>query len=111
MKTKFPKLIETYVQASNEKDADAYVSCFTDSATIEDDGDSVKGHHAIGEWFNEVQEKYNSTTEPLSVKESSDELIMTAKVSGSFPGSPLNFDYHMKLQAGLIQNLRIEFRK
>lgn len=109
MKEKLSKLIETYVQASNEKNVKAYVSCFTKTATVSDDGETLSGHDAIGEWFAENEKKYNSTTEPLSVKETADQIIMRAKVSGTFEGSPVTFDYYMDLKSGLIQNLKIDF--
>ena len=111
MKNQLPKLVDSYIRASNQTDVKAYVSCFTDTATVSDDGETVTGRHAIGDWFAETQKKYDSTTEAIEVKESADKIVLTAKVSGTFPGSPLKFDYHMRLKSGLIDNLRIEFRK
>lgn len=113
MNVKLPTLIENLVQASNERDAEAFASCFTTTATVEDDGDSetLKGREAISEWFERTMKNYNYDTEPVALKESGDQIIMMAKATGTFPGSPLNFDYHINLKSGLIQNLRIGLTK
>lgn len=105
MKLKLPQLIETLVQATNESDVKKYLSCFSKSATILDEGETLIGHEAIGQWFTKVRKKYSFQTEPISIEETADKIVMIAKVEGSFPGSPVNLKFQIKIESGLIQDL------
>lgn len=111
MKVEMPTLIEDFVKALNDKNAEAYSSCFTLNATVDDDGEKIEGREAISEWFSRTMKNYSYTTEPLEFKKNGNQIFMKAKASGSFPGSPLNFDYHIDLKSDLIQNLRVEVSK
>lgn len=52
--------------------------------------------------------KFEVHTEPTHVEEAPDKITMRVKATGNFKGSPLNFEYHMKLQSGLIQDLKVD---
>jgi hypothetical protein len=108
MKTKLPKIAETLVQASNTRDVEMYLSCFTENAIYADVGENEKvvGKKAIEQNFKDM--KYEVHSEPTHVEETSEKIIMFVKASGNFKGSPLNFQYQMKLQSGLIHDLRID---
>ncbi len=108
MKVKLPKIAETLIQASNEKDVGKYLSCFSESAVYTDAGENetVAGKEAIEHNFREM--KYDVHAEPFQVEENADTITVKVKASGNFQGSPLNFSYRMKLEAGLIQDLRVD---
>lgn len=105
---KLPKIAETLVQATNEKDVKKYLSCFTESAVYEDAGENetAVGKKAIEENFKEM--KYEVYAEPTHVEETPDKITMRVRATGNFKGSPLNFEYQMKLQSGLIQDLKVD---
>jgi ketosteroid isomerase-like protein len=107
MKLKLPKVIETYVQASNESDLPNFISCFTDTATVFDEGEIRMGHSEIKKWFAKTRSKYQFKSEPLEITENKKHVIIKAKVSGTFPGSPITLSYRFEIKAGLIQDLRI----
>ena len=108
MKLKLPKIAETLVQATNDKDVKMYLSCFADNAVYLDSGENetMVGKKAIEENFKGM--KYELHTEPTHVEETADRITMKVKASGNFKGSPLNFEYQIKLQSGLIQDLRVD---
>lgn len=107
MKNKLPKLIENYVTASNSHDLKSFLSCFTDTATVLDEGKTLQGQKAIANWFTETRGKYKFTTEPISVEEKKNEMLLTAKVTGDFPGSPVTLKYRLEIDNNRIQDLRI----
>ncbi len=107
MPVKLPKLIETYIKAQNAYDADAALTCFSENATVLDEGETLKGKKAIREWMEKTKKKYSPQLRPISVKETTEEIIMTTEVSGTFDGSPVNLDYHFKVRNNLIEDLRV----
>ncbi len=51
MSFKLPKLIETYIKAQNAYDADTALACFSENATVLDEGETRRGEKAIREWM------------------------------------------------------------
>lgn len=108
MKMKVPKIAETLIQATNEKDVKKYLSCFAEDAVYADLGENetVVGKKAIEKNF--VEMKYETHSEPFQVEEAPNKITMKVKTTGNFEGSPLNFEYRIELQSGLIQDLKID---
>lgn len=104
---KIPKLIETYIHASNNSDLESFLSCFSNTSTVLDEGEVLTGHKAIAKWFTKTRSKYQFKAEPVQIKEKDKEILLACKVSGNFPGSPVVLDYTFKIHSGLIQNLSI----
>lgn len=107
MKLILPKVIDKYIKASNDSDLKNFISCFSDSATVLDEGELLTGHQAIREWFTKTRKNYEFKSEPVSFEDKGENIILKSKVSGNFPGSPVVLDYQFKIRSGLIQNLRI----
>ncbi len=107
MKLKMPTPIEEYVKASNESNLEVFLSCFAEDATVLDEGETITGLDAITKWFIKTRSKYQFKSLPLAIKDKKEAIILTAEVSGNFPGSPVILDYHIKISSGLIQDLKI----
>jgi len=107
MSVPLPKILQTYVNAANAGDAATGSSCFSESATVLDEGETLKGRKAIREWMQNTKKKYNHHTEPLDFRENDGEAIMTAELTGTFPGSPITLEYYFKLKDNLINDLRV----
>ncbi|PJZ84912.1 nuclear transport factor 2 family protein [Leptospira harrisiae] len=107
MKLKLPSPIETYIHSSNESDLNGVLSCFTETATVLDEGQTLSGHNAIGKWFTKTRSKYQFKSRPITIKDKDNTIIVTAEVSGNFPGSPITLDYRFQIVSDLIQDLRI----
>ena len=107
MSVKLPKLIDTYIKAQNAYDADTALACFSENATVLDEGETLKGNKAIREWMEKTKIKYSPQLRPISINENPDEIIMTTEVSGTFDGSPVNLDYHFKIRNNLIEDLQV----
>lgn len=98
-----PNIISKLVKAQNEFDSAAYANCFTENAEVFDEGKTHNGKAEIENWINKANKEYKATMKSLDYNEN----ILSAEVSGTFPGSPLVLKYHFELNNGLIQSLKI----
>lgn len=69
MNVKLPRIINDYVKASNAHDVKSILSCFSDDASVRDEGKELRGKEKIGGWIAETIEKYKFQFKPLSIKE------------------------------------------
>lgn len=105
--TQLPQPVATYVEGANAQDVDAVTACFTESAVVRDEGQSRQGLTAIREWAEEVSRKYRPTVDVLDVAEVEGRTIVTGRVSGDFPGSPIELRYLFTLNGEKIDRLEI----
>jgi Uncharacterized conserved protein len=108
MNTKLPQPIANYFQAANAHNTDAVVAAFADDAIVVDESRERRGSTAIKEWSEEVNEKYKPNAEVTDVAEVGDKTVVTANVSGTFPGSPVQLHYNFTLKGDKIAKLLIE---
>lgn len=102
-----PKLVARFVEAQNNQDSKAYVECFTESAIVHDEGKTHNGKEEIRQWIEDANEKYQSFMEPVKYEESGSNGMLTAEVSGTFPGSPIVLQFHLRLKGDLIDSLKV----
>lgn len=104
-----PAPLADWVAAKNAHDVEGQVACFAADGSVDDEGQTVTGTDAIRAWVTRVTAAYDLTVEPSAFAGGPDGAgVLTALVSGSFPGSPLEFRYHLTLADGLITSLRTE---
>jgi hypothetical protein len=101
------KPIAIYFASENAHDTGSLDHCFAADAIVRDERRTIKGIAAIKTWRSETSEKYHHTVEPLSVTERDGKTVVTAKVSGNFPGSPVNLDHVFELHGDRIMSLEI----
>jgi ketosteroid isomerase-like protein len=107
MTVKLPEPVASYFAGANARDADGVAASFTEDAIVHDEGGVYRGRAAIRAWAEEAGRKYRFLVEILRVAESGDQTIVTARVSGDFPGSPIDLAHRFKLANGLIGELAI----
>lgn len=103
-----PEIIIRYVDAANRFDVAGAANCFSADAHVHDESHDYIGLDAVREWINETSRKYRPQLKVLTAKAQGDGLLVTVRVSGSFPGSPIELDYTITLQDGKILFLKIE---
>lgn len=103
-----PSPIQAYFDADNSRDGEAFVRAFARDAVVEDEGHSYAGHQAIGAWWRETKDKYQTALEPLEVGDEGDVTTVRARVTGQFPGSPTLISFIFRLNGGRISRLDIE---
>lgn len=102
-----PAAIATYWAEANAGRAASAAACFADDAEVHDEGHTHRGPAAIQTWIEETARKYQPQVEPLRVAETDGRLLVGARVSGGFPGSPVELDFVFTLRAGRIATMTI----
>ncbi|AVQ84903.1 MULTISPECIES: nuclear transport factor 2 family protein [unclassified Variovorax] len=100
-----PEPIAAYFAAEHKPEALA--RCFTAQAVMKDDGHTYAGVDAIKAFIAEASAKYSATSMPFALEREDDFQIVRAKVTGNFPGSPIDLSYRFRLERGLIASLEI----
>jgi hypothetical protein len=107
MLTNLPLTIAHFVQASDARDVNAFVTCFAADAVVEDEGRTHRGLGEVRVWKEETQDRYRYTIEPTDLERRDGQTIVTATLAGNFPGSPVDLIYEFTIVGDLIQALRI----
>jgi ketosteroid isomerase-like protein len=102
-----PPVIATYFDADRADDIDTVVASFSDDAQVHDEQQDYVGHEAIRAWKLAAQQKYQYTSTPLSVSQNGELVVVHSRLEGTFPGSPVEVDYHFGLRDDRITSLRI----
>ncbi len=105
--TSLPKIILDYLAAANDGRIDDATACFEENAHVHDENHDHIGHAAIREWVASTAQQYQPKTELLRSIESNGTFIATARVSGNFPGSPVELDFSFTLAGEKISHLSI----
>jgi len=100
-----PNVIAKLIRAQNNFDSAAYAQCFTETAIVFDEGKTHKGKTEIEKWIDKSNKEYKATMEPLDYNEK--ENILSAEISGSFPGSPIILKFHFEIADEKIQQLKV----
>jgi SnoaL-like domain len=107
MSIKLPVILEPYFVSENAHDTSAIERCFATDATVRDEGRSIKGIAEIKAWRFETGEKYHHSVEPLAVSTLDEKIVVTGRVSGNFPGSPITLDHIFEIKGGKIVSLEL----
>ena len=102
-----PKVITDLIQAQNNYDSVAYANCFSATAVVIDEGKMHQGKAEIQDWITAANQKYKTLMKPLAFTQAGTAGVLSAEISGSFPGSPIVLNYHLELNDSLIQSLKI----
>jgi ketosteroid isomerase-like protein len=114
MKTKnasmidLPAAVAAYWAAANVGDRAAAAGCFAADAVVQDEGKTYRGPEAIAGWVEHTTQAAHPMVEPLRSAAEAGRLLVTAKVSGAFPGSPVELDFEFTLADGKIAKLEIK---
>jgi hypothetical protein len=107
MSLQLPVPIERYIQIANSGTAEAAPECFATDAIVRDEGQTYEGVAAIKDWMAATKKKYGHTVTPLELAEHDGQSVLTARLAGSFPGSPITVNFNFVLAAGKIRALAI----
>jgi len=107
MTVSLPKAIHCYFDGSNAHDPEAIAQAFAADAVVHDEGKVHHGRAAIAAWARETTDKYRTTITPLAISGSGDTAAVRAKVSGTFPGSPIELTFRFELGEVGIRALKI----
>lgn len=107
MSGKLPGPIAAYIAAENDNDPQALARCFAETAVVKDEGGTFVGRDAIQQWTTETHRKYHHTVEPIGSVRKGGKTEVTMRLTGNFPGSPIELRFIFKLQDNAITSLEI----
>ena len=107
MSLSLPPSISLYIAAANRSATEGVAECFTGDAIVRDEGNTMRGVEAIQVWMAETTRKYHHTIEPLSIRQEGAVAVVTNRLTGLFPGSPIEVQFRFVLDAGKIARLEI----
>jgi hypothetical protein len=101
-----PQPVAAYF-AADTADGEAVSRCFSEDGVVIDEKRTHRGRTAIARWKTEASRKYTYVAEPLAVDESEGRIRVTCRVTGNFPGSPVDLRFFFVLGGDTIASLEI----
>ena len=102
-----PEPIEAYFEA-DRRGGHAVARCFTNDGVVMDEGRTHTGLAAIEAWKTAATAQYSYVAEPFALEKKDRTYIVTSRVTGDFPGSPVDLRYTFTLERGKIASLEIK---
>jgi NAD(P)-dependent dehydrogenase (short-subunit alcohol dehydrogenase family) len=110
MSVHLPSAIAAYFRAANSEDGQAVAACFTPDAMVRDENEGHRGPAEIRAWADAARRKYSFQAEPRSFEPEAFGGIVTAHVTGDFPGAPADLRYRFRTAEAGLAELEITVR-
>ena len=107
MTTELPPALAAFFHATNTRDFSDFLSLFTPDAHVNDEASDHYGPE-IATWIDRATADAKPTVAVTDFSHEGDQFVITATVSGNFPGSPLPLHYHATLKDNKIATLLIK---
>ena len=107
MSISLPSAIDAYFAADRASSPDAVADCFAETAVVKDEGHTSRGRATIRRWKNDASSEYSYTVEPRTIAVEGDRTVVTSRVTGNFPGSPVDLRYLFVIEGDTIAELEI----
>ena len=101
-----PQPIAEYFDA-DRRDGKAVARCFTADGVVKDERKTHAGAAAIEAWKDAASAEFAYVAEPIALHKHDREVVVSGRVTGSFPGSPVILRYAFVLERGKIASLEI----
>ena len=107
MNIELPSVIAAFFHATNTREFADFLSLFTGDAHVNDEADDHYGPE-IAAWIDRATADTKPTAEVTGITSDGEQFVVTAGVSGSFPGSPVQLRYYFTLKDDKIATLLIK---
>jgi uncharacterized protein involved in tolerance to divalent cations len=101
-----PKPITAYF-TTDKGDSEAISQWFTENAVVKDEGQTYKGRAAIKQWKTTSSTKYEYTIKPFACEQKDGKTVVTSRLTGNFPGSPVSLRFFFRCEGDKIASLEI----
>lgn len=101
-----PEPIAAYFDADGRNEQ-AVARCFTNEAVVKDEGKTHSGLAAIKAWKTAASAKYSYTNVPFASEGKNGQYVVTSRLTGNFPGSPVDLRFAFRLERRKIASLEI----
>jgi len=93
--------------AADARGAAAVADCFNPHAFVKDEGGIHQGLAAIQAWKAAASTAFKYTVQPYALENEDGFHTVIGRVTGDFPGSPVDLRYRFRLEGGLVASLEI----
>lgn len=100
--------IAGYLDDLSTRETESLMRRFTPEAVVVDEGETYRGTDEIRQWIGKTQAAFEFTLEPLLAEQQGDEMILTCRTTGTFPGSPIDLRHFITLEGDRISALTIQ---
>jgi hypothetical protein len=107
MNIKLPPVIAAFFHATNTREFVDFLSLFTPDAHVNDEANDYHGAE-IAAWIDRATADTKPTADVTGVAGDGEKFVITARVSGNFPGSPVQLRYNFTLKNDKIATLLIK---
>ncbi len=107
MSPELPPVIAAFFHATNTREFADFLSLFTPDAHVNDEANDHYGAE-IAAWIDRATADTKPTADVTDIARNGEQFVITARVSGNFPGSPIQLRYHFTLKEGKIATLLIK---
>lgn len=102
-----PGIILNYIAAANDGRIDEAAACFAQDALVHDENNDHQGISAIRKWIADTTQSSQPKNEVLSAEVDGEIHKVISEISGDFPGSPVELEFHFVIAGGKISSLSI----
>ena len=106
MSLELPPVIAAFFHATNTREFAEFLCLFTEDAHVNDEANDYY-RAQIAEWIDGATAEAKPVVEVCEVTGDGDVFVVTAEVSGQFPGSPIQLRYDFNLRDSKIAELLI----
>jgi hypothetical protein len=112
---KLPAIIENFIAATNDHNADAFISCFADDAFVNDAARSFWGREQIKKWSDKEMIGDKVTMKPDMIVEHYGDYMITALTDGNYDKNlapdPTYLDYFFTVKDNKILKMFVIINK
>lgn len=102
-----PPTIRAFLEAQEDRDADAALALLSPEAVISDIGESFSGEVALRRFVGEAGAEFTYTSEITKVDRDGETWVVGHHLEGDFPGGTADLDYRFALAGERIESLHI----
>ena len=107
MISKLPRPVLNFLSAEKAKSPVKLAECFAADGLVHDEGQDHRGTDAIKTWKKNADAKYQYAMELLDASASENTVKLRARLTGNFPGSPVELNFTFMLANDKITSLDI----
>ena len=103
-----PAVVRRYFELDPYRDAELFLTLFSDDAVVVDEKETRQGRAGIREWRTGAAVKYAYTTEVYSAESlGPDQYLVRGRLTGDFPGGTVDLRWDFTVAGELISRLVI----
>ena len=102
-----PAELAAYFAADQQNNSSAVANCFVPDGVVVDEARRHVGRAAIAAWKADASARYRYRCVPLRLESAGDRHVVTGRLTGNFPGSPIDLRYSFVLYGAAIARLEI----